>query len=201
MGVPPHDRLTVDGPVRELFSRIAPHADLAAPDLPRVADALIDLSRDLDYLTHAIERIGDASGQTALYKPDDGPRLTLVHRREGEMSPVHDHGVWVALAPVRGIETHRRFRRPRSDEPDPARLEVAAEEALRAATCVTLMPPDDIHDHGHVAGRGDAAYVLILLGGDQFTHRRTEWDLASGRHRTLEPGDRGRWLASMPLPS
>jgi predicted metal-dependent enzyme (double-stranded beta helix superfamily) len=191
----------VDGPVRELLARIAPYADISAPDLPRVADALIDLSKDLDYLTHAVERLGDTSGQVALHEPDDGPRLLLVHRRQGEMSPVHDHGVWVALAPVRGIETHRRYRRPDADERDPVRLEVAAEQALSPATCVTLMPPDDIHDHGHLAGRGDAAHVLILLGGDQLSRRRTEWDLASGRQRTLEPGVRGRWLASTPLPS
>jgi predicted metal-dependent enzyme (double-stranded beta helix superfamily) len=190
----------VDAPVRELLARIAPYADVSAPDLPRVADALIDLSTDRDYLTHAVERLGDTSGQVALHKPDDdGPRLLLVHRREGEMSPVHDHGVWVALAPVRGIETHRRYRRPDPDARDAVRLEVDEEQALRPATCVTLMPPDDIHDHGHLAGHGDAAYVLILLGGDQLARRRTEWDLASGRQRTLEPGIRGRWLASSPV--
>jgi predicted metal-dependent enzyme (double-stranded beta helix superfamily) len=186
----------VDAPVRELLARIAPYADASAPDLPRVAAALIDLSKDQDYLTHAVERIGDTSGQVAIHAPDEGPRLLLVHRRDGEMSPVHDHGVWVALSPVRGVETHRRYRRPNPAERDRVPLEVAEELALRPATCVTLMPPDDIHDHGHLAGQGDAAYVLILLGGDQLSHRRTEWDLASGRKRTLEPGVRGRWVAS-----
>jgi hypothetical protein len=114
------------------------------------------------------------------------------------MSPVHDHGVWVALAPVVGIETHRRFR------PMPGAREhvtVTEELALGPTTCVTLMPPDDIHDHGHLAGNGAAAHVVFLLGGDPFARRRTEWDLASGRSRSLEAGDRGRWLSSMPFPS
>jgi predicted metal-dependent enzyme (double-stranded beta helix superfamily) len=189
--------VTVDGPVRELLARIAPAAHPSSPDLARVADALIDLARDHDYLTHRIERIGDVSGSTALHQPEEGPRLMLVHRREGEMSPVHDHGVWVALAPIRGIETHRRYRRPGADAIGGA-IELAEDQALRPATCVTLLPPDDIHDHGHLLGRGEAAWVLILLGGNQYAQRRTEWDLASGTRRTLEPGDPGRWIASTP---
>jgi len=187
----------VDSPVRELFDTIAPYADLAAPDLGRIGDALLDLSRDHDYLADRIARIRDVSGQERLHAPEEGPRLILVHRNEGEMSPVHDHGVWVALAPVVGIETHRRWR---ADPADRARIELAEDEALGPATVTTLMPPDDIHDHGHLTGRGDAAYVLILLGGNQFTRRRTEWDLASGRARTLEPGDEGRWVSDMPIP-
>ena len=139
LGVPTHDRLAVDGPVRELLARIAPHADQAAPDLARVADALIDLAKDHDYLTHQIERVGDVSGATALHAPEDGPRLMLVHRLAGEMSPVHDHGVWVALAPIRGIETHRRYRRQGPVDAVGGAIELAEDQALRPATCVTLI--------------------------------------------------------------
>jgi hypothetical protein len=188
----------MDGPVRELLQSIAPYADLSAPDLPRVGDALVELTRDHDYLAARIARIRDVSGPDGLHVPAEGPRLLLVHRNEGEMSPVHDHGVWVALAPVVGIETHRRFRPMPGDR---ERVELIEEQALGPATCITLMPPDDVHDHGHLVGRGDPAYVLILLGGDQFVRRRTEWDLASGRSRTLPPGDHGRWLSSTPIPS
>ena len=189
----------MDGPVSELFHRIAPYAETTPPDLARIGESLVELSRDHDYLTDRIARIRDVSGSDGLHVPDEGPRLLLVHRNEGEMSPAHDHGVWVVLAPVLGIETHRRFR-PRSPI-DRAQLELVEEQALRPATYVTLMPPDDIHDHGHLTGRGDPAYVLILLGGNQFTRRRTEWDVADGQARTLEPGDRGRWVTSTPIPS
>ena len=65
---------------------------------------------------------------------------------------------------------------------------------------VTLLPPDDVHDHGHVIGEGVPADVLILAGEDQTRFTRTEWDLASGRRRTLRPGDSGRWLATEPMP-
>ena len=187
-----------DGPVAELLERIAPHADLARPGLPAIAEALMALAADHDYLAPHIARLGDFSGAHPLHVPPSGPRLSLVHRRAGQMSAVHDHGVWVALAPIVGVETHRRYRPlTRSDR---AVLHVAEERPLGPAECVTLQPPDDIHDHGHLSGRGDAAWVLILLGDDQFQRRRTEWHPRTGRSRVLEPGDQGRWLASEPFP-
>jgi predicted metal-dependent enzyme (double-stranded beta helix superfamily) len=197
VGLPPHDGLTVDGPVRGLFEAIAPYADPRAPDLARIADALVGLARDHDYLAPRISELGDTSGQLALHRPDRGPRLTLVHRRTGQMSAVHDHGVWVAIASIVGIETHRHYRR--ASTVDRERVEVVEDLALAPASCATLLPPDDIHAHGHVTGRGEAAYVLILLGDDQFAHRRSEWDPATGRRRTLEPGDHGRWLSTEPF--
>jgi hypothetical protein len=63
----------------------------------------------------------------------------------------------------------------------------------------TILPPDDLHDHGSLVPQGDAAYVLIMTGDDQVRYVREEWDLATGRRRTLRVGDRGRWLASEPF--
>ena len=189
---------SLDAPLRELFDRIEPYADLTSPELPSIADALIDLARDHDYLAPAITALGDVNGLAPLHVPELGPRLFLVHRREGQMGAVHDHQVWVALAPIVGVETHRLWR-PTSAT-DRTRLEIAAEQALQPASCVTMQPPNDIHDHGHRLGVGDAAYLLILLGDDQFRYTRSEWDPATGRHRTLEPGDPGRWLAAEPFP-
>ena len=183
--------------MRRLFERIAPFAALDSPDLPALSAALIDFAADLDYLSAHIAAMGGASGASPIHLPERGPRLTLVHRRDGEMGAVHDHGVWIAAAPVVGLETHRRYRASLADE---RRLELAEELAIGPQQSVTLLPPDDIHDHGHLAGRGQPAYVLILAGDDQFRYRRREWDLASGRFRVLEPGDRGRWLASDPWP-
>lgn len=188
----------LDTPLRELFERITPHADLRSPGLAGIAEALLALAGDHDYLAPAIAQLGDVNGRTPLHVPASGPRLFLVHRRAGQMSAVHDHQVWVALAPVVGVESHRRWR-PSSPR-DRERLAVAEETAVGPAACVTLLPPDDIHDHGHRLGVGDAAYVLILLGDDQFRYTRSEWDPASGRRRTLQPGDAGRWLAAEPFP-
>jgi predicted metal-dependent enzyme (double-stranded beta helix superfamily) len=187
----------LDGPLRELFERIDPVADLSRPDLPLIAKALMSLAADHDYLAPAIADLADTTGRASLYVPERGPRLFLVHRREGEMSAVHDHQVWVALAPVVGVESHRRWRPV--DTADRDRIEVTNERAVEPAKVVTLLPPDDIHDHGHRLGVGDAAYVLILLGDDQVRYRRSEWDPETGRRRTLEPGDPGRWLASEPF--
>ena len=193
------DISSLDAPLRELFERIGPHADLADPNLAIIGNALLDTAADLDYLAPAIRKMGDVSGAVPLFVPDRGPRLFLVHRREGQMGAVHDHKVWVAIAPIVGIETHREWR-PLTPE-DRTRLELAQEQTLGPASYVALRPPDDIHDHGHLGGRGDAAYVLILLGDDQFAYRRSEWDPATGRQRYLLPGDRGRWLASDPWPA
>ena len=113
------------------------------------------------------------------------------------MGAVHDHRVWVALATVAGLETHRRYRRPAVASEAPT---LAEETVVAAREAVTLVPPDDIHDHGHVHGRGDPAYCLILTGDDQRRYERNEWDLATGRHRLLVPGDGGRWIATEPMP-
>jgi len=120
-----------------------------------------------------------------------------VHRLEGQMSAIHDHGTWVAVSPVTGIETHRRYRRGATDDAVPALSDVTA---LDPTTTVTLLPPDDVHDHGHLLGAGAPAYVLILTGDDQRHYERHEWDLATGRHRVLAPGEAGRWTSDEPWP-
>ena len=194
-----------DGPVRQLFERIAGPAAAATPDLTAIAAALVDLAADVDYLGPWVARLGHTNGSLPIHAPARGPRLMLVHRTEGHMSAVHDHGTWVAISPIAGLETHRRWRvvggGADGGERGPARIELAEQLALGPADAATLLPPDDLHDHGHLAGSGGRpAHVLILLGDDQTRFARNEWDLATGRHRVLAPGVAGRWLASEPMP-
>ena len=187
----------IDGPVRELLERIAAPAARAVPDLDAIGAALTELAADIDYVTPWADRLGDQGDRLPIHAPPRGPRLTLVHRRAGHLSAVHDHGVWVALSPISGLETHRRYRLTGGWDSRPEITEVTS---LASAQVATLMPPDDIHDHGHLAGHGAPAYVLILAGDDQTRFERHEWDPATGRHRVLPPGDMGRWLASDPWP-
>lgn len=189
----------LDRPVRTLFERIAGPAAGAKRDLTSIGAALVDLAADLDYLAPWVERLGDASGSLAIHAPAQGPRLMIVHRREGEMGAVHDHATWVAVSPIVGLETHRRYRIV--GEGPTAHPELAEALALAPSHVATLLPPDDLHDHGHLAGQGVPAYVLIMTGDDQTRFTRNEWDLATGRHRVLRPGDGGRWLASQPMPA
>ncbi len=186
-----------DEPVRRLLHRIAAPAALAIPDLASIGAALAELAADLDYVTTWVDRLGDRNGLLPVHAPGRGPRLTIVHRQEGRLSAVHDHGTWVAISPVSGLETHRRYRF--TDGPV-SRPEIAEVTALGPAQVATLLPPDDVHDHGHVAGHGRPAYVLILTGDDQTRFERNEWDAATGRHRVLPAGVIGRWLASDPWP-
>ncbi len=190
----------LDGPVRNLFERIAAPARSATPDLEAIGVALGAFAADTDYLSSWVERLGDTAGALPIHAPERGPRLMIVHRREGQMSAVHDHGTWVAVSPIVGLETHRRWRVVREDGSAP-RVELAEDRALAGAEIATMLPPDDVHDHGHLVGRGTPAHVLILLGDDQTRFTRNEWDLATGRHRVLVPGDGGRWLASEPFPA
>ena len=188
----------LDRPVKALFERIAAPAARSTPDLVAIGAALAELAADVDYLAPWIERLGDVNGSLPIHAPERGPRLMLVHRREGEMGAVHDHATWVAIGGIVGLETHRRYRV--DGRGAQARPELAEELALGPAQVATLLPPDDLHDHGHLAGRGSPAYVLIMTGDDQRRFPRNEWDLATGRHRILRPGDAGRWLASEPMP-
>ncbi|HSS37107.1 MAG TPA: hypothetical protein VLR93_12610 [Patescibacteria group bacterium] len=192
------DPAGLDAPVRTLFERIAAPAAGHDPDLDAIGRALVDLARDVDYLAPWIERLGDRNGSLPIHAPERGPRLLIVHRRDGQMGAVHDHATWVAVSPIVGLETHRRYRLV--GEGSAVHPEVAEALALEPSDVATLLPPDDLHDHGHLAGRGAPAYVLIMTGDDQTRFTRNEWDLATGRHRILRPGDGGRWLASEPMP-
>jgi predicted metal-dependent enzyme (double-stranded beta helix superfamily) len=188
----------MDAPVRTLFERIAGPAADHTPDLTAIGAALVDLARDVEYLARWVARIGDQGGAAQIHAPERGPRLILVHRPVGQMGAIHDHATWVAISPIVGLETHRRYHIV--GEGPATRPELVEVRALQPSDIATLLPPDDIHDHGHLAGNGAPAYVLIMTGDDQTRFRRNEWDLATGRHRILEPGDGGRWLASQPMP-
>ena len=81
----------------------------------------------------------------------------------------------VCSAPVTGNQ---------HDHPEPPPWEVGE--------VATLIPPRDVHNHGHVAGSGPSPYSLILLGDDMLLFEREEYDPDLGTWRGLAPGDPGR---------
>jgi predicted metal-dependent enzyme (double-stranded beta helix superfamily) len=198
--IAPRELLTLDAPVRALYERVAEAVEGDPPDMSAIAAAMIALATDHDYLAPRVRAFGDRPGAVGLHVPSRGPRLSLVHRGEGQMGAIHDHGCWVAIAAITGIETHRHFRATATGA-ELAKLELITDSAVGPGEAVTMLTGDDIHAHGHVAGRGEAAYVLIMTGDDQRLYRRREWDTTTGRMRVLEPGDGGRWLESQPFPS
>jgi predicted metal-dependent enzyme (double-stranded beta helix superfamily) len=191
------DRSGLDHPLRQLFEVVDAADRPVDPDLSAIGRAMVELARDHDYLLPRVAELGDTSGLVRLHVPERGPRLMLVHRTEGQVSAVHDHGCWVAIAPVIGVETHRLYRVVGDREQ--ARLERISQDALRHGDAATIVPPDDLHDHGHLVGSGDPAYVLIMTGDDQNRFVRQEWDLATGRRKALPVGERGRWVSTQPF--
>jgi hypothetical protein len=153
---------------------------------------LAGLAADEEFFGPLIAELPARSpGGTWLIRPERGPRLVLFHRPGGVMACTHSHHCWVAIAPVRGVETHQRWDAVRYRD-GRAEMRLAEERALVPGDVVTLVPPRDVHNHGHVAGTGPSPYSLILLGNDMFLFNREEYDPERGTWRALGPGDPGR---------
>ena len=180
------------GPLRHFADQLdeLPSADVL--DMDRVGLLLVALAADEEFFGPLIAQLPSGSpGSRWLIRPERGPRLVLVHRPEGVMGYTHSHRCWVGIAPVRGVETHQHWnvvRRPGGR----AELSLADEQALRRGDVATLVPPDDVHNHGHVRGTGPSPYSLILLGDDMLLFEREEYDPDRGRWRGLAAGDPGR---------
>jgi predicted metal-dependent enzyme (double-stranded beta helix superfamily) len=179
-------------PVRHFLAQLDELRPAGAPDMVEVGRLLVELAADEEFFDPLIaEMPPESPGVNWLAQPDRGPRLVLVHRPEGVMAYTHSHQCWVAIAPVRGVETHQHWNAVRHDGGG-AELTLADERALRRGDVVTLIPPDDVHNHGHVPGTGPSPYSLILLGDDMLLFERQEYDPGQGTWRGLPPGDPGR---------
>jgi hypothetical protein len=153
---------------------------------------LAGLAADEEFFAPLIAQMpAESMGVRWLAQPSRGPRLVLVHRPEGVMAYTHSHRCWVAIAPVRGVETHQRWHAVRHAN-GRAELSLADERALRRGDVATLVPPHDVHNHGHVLGTGPSPYSLILLGDDMVLFEREEYDPQQGTWQPLAPGDPGR---------
>ena len=107
------------------------------------------------------------------------------------MGYTHSHGCWVGIAPVRRVEIHQKWDAVRHAD-GRAELSLAEERALVRGDVATLVPPRDVHNHGHVAGSGPSPYSLILLGDDMLLFDREEYGSERGTWRALAPGNPGR---------
>jgi predicted metal-dependent enzyme (double-stranded beta helix superfamily) len=180
------------GPVRGFLAQLDELRSADVLDMAKVGRLLVELAADEEFFDPLIAAIPSASsGGKWLVRPERGPRLVLFHRPEGVMACTHSHHCWVAVAPVRGVETHQRWDAVRH-EGGRAELRLTDDQALRRGDVATLVPPGDVHNHGHVAGTGPSPYSLILLGDDMLLFEREEYDLRRGRWRELAPGDPGR---------
>ena len=175
----------------DFFHTLLPLA-ATEPDLPSIGGLLTELAADAAPFEEDIEKLPtDRFGGRLVHATEEGPRLLIVHRPEGVMGAVHSHSVWVALAPLQGTETHRQWDVVDRTDDGTARVALGEERRLERGDAVTLVPPLDVHSHGHVTGTGDPAYLLILSGDDQFRYERAEYDVGAGTWRPLAPGETG----------
>jgi predicted metal-dependent enzyme (double-stranded beta helix superfamily) len=179
-------------PLRRFLAGLDEECFGGVPDMDEVGRLLVELAADEEFFAPLIGQIPVAApGDRWLIKPERGPRLVLVHRPEGVMGYTHSHRCWVGIAPVRGVETHQRWDAVRHDH-GRAELHLADERAMARGDVATLVPPGDVHNHGHVAGSGPSPYSLILLGDDMLLFDREEYDPEQGTWQALAPGDPGR---------
>jgi predicted metal-dependent enzyme (double-stranded beta helix superfamily) len=180
------------GPLRTFADRLSEVSSADAVDLHQVGRLLVELASDEEFFGPLIAQMPPGSpGSRWLIKPERGPRLVLVHRPEGVMGYTHSHRCWVGIAPVRGVETHQRWDVVHQAD-SRAELRLADERALVRGQVATLVPPRDVHNHGHVVGSGPSPYSLILLGDDMLLFGREEYDPEQGTCQALAPGDPGR---------
>lgn len=174
-------------------ARVAGGDPVEPRDPEGVAALLSELAREPEVLAEPMAELpADRFGAVGLVTPPEGPRLLLVHRPEGAMSYTHSHSVWIGFAAVTGVERHEHYE-VASEGEGTAELRLVEERDLGPGDVVTLVPPRDIHSHGHAPGIGEAACCLVLSGADQFARERREFDLATGAVRVLPPGDFGTW--------
>jgi hypothetical protein len=179
-------------PLRHFADRLDELRSADVVDMHQVGRALVDLAADAEFFGPLIAQLPSGSpGSRWLIRPERGPRLVLVHRPEGVMGYTHSHRCWVGIAPVRGVETHQRWD-VIGQAGGVADLRLADERALVQGDVATLVPPWDVHNHGHVVGSGPSPYSLILLGDDMLLFDREEYDPEAGTWRALPPGDPGR---------
>jgi predicted metal-dependent enzyme (double-stranded beta helix superfamily) len=183
---------TYPAPLHHFLAQLDDLRSTGAPNMSEVGRLLVELAASEEYFAPLIAAMPTESpGVNWLVTPERGPRLVLVHRPEGVMAYTHSHRCWVAIAPVRGVETHQHWTAVRHDG-GRAELSLVDESALHRGDVATLVPPDDVHNHGHVLGSGPSPYSLILLGDDMLLFEREEYDPRQGTWRGLAPGDPGR---------
>ena len=164
------DISVLPSPLRRFLAQLDEVRSVGVLDMDQVGRVLVELAADEEYLGPLIaEMPSESPGGKWLVKPERGPRLVLFHRPEGVMAYTHSHHCWVAIAPVRGVETHQRWDAVRRGG-GRAELRLADERAMN---------------------RGDVA-TLTLLGDDMYVFEREEYDPEQGTWRNLAPGDPGR---------
>ena len=183
---------TWPGPVRHFLAEVDELRSGGDLDMDKVGQLLTGLAADEEFFAPLIAQMpSESMGVHWLAQPDRGPRLVLVHRPAGVMAYTHSHRCWVGIAPVRGVETHQRWHAVRHED-GRAELSLADERVMRRGDVATLIPPDDVHNHGHVLGTGPSPYSIILLGDDMLRFEREEYDPERRTWQRLAPGDPGR---------
>ncbi|MPZ22485.1 MAG: hypothetical protein GEU28_02855 [Dehalococcoidia bacterium] len=175
----------LDSPLKVLYERIAPFTG-PDPEMDSIASALADLGMDDEYGSYVLSQVEPGSLKQ-VHVPEQGPALLVVYSGPGRIPPIHSHRTWAALAPITGVETHRQYELVDHTH-ERATLRKIDERRVTKGQTVTITPPRDIHDHGHIEGTGDPACFFVLTGINQLIHPREQYVYPEGPYRIIEPG-------------
>lgn len=144
-----------------------------------------------------MSRMGDAIGQYALYRAEDGSLcLFALVVPTGAATPVHDHLAWGLVGVYRGTQHETVYRRlDDGTNEHHAQLTIAKEQALEPGEFYPLIPPvDDIH---YVRTTSSTPSISIhLLANDTACVWRHRFDPDSGAVTPFRSG-----YANAPCPA
>ncbi|MGQ0648647.1 MAG: hypothetical protein ACT4P7_13870 [Gemmatimonadaceae bacterium] len=178
----PEVRALIDETHRQITG-ISDHAERVERLKPAFAQLLAATGWLPDAFTRPDEtsRMGDAIGQYALYRAEDGSLclFSLVVPADAA-TPVHDHLAWGLVGVYRGQQDETVYQRlDDGSDPTRAQLTVAKRSVLNAGDFYALIPPtDDIH---HVKTISATPSISIhLLANDTACIWRHRFDPGSG---------------------
>lgn len=126
----------------------------------RITETMEGLIARDDLLVLGVERSANHAPWSSYLYYDGELALHVNHLLKGQPLPVHDHGIWEAIALYRGGLRHKEYHRSDpQDVPGRARLELLEDRRMGMGEVKVVTPPDDIHS---LEALEDDTYIITV---------------------------------------